>query len=94
LNPKNPLGATVMVLPVEARTELILALTASRAINIEIESVMATAKITTTPIERMAFRNAFLTPRRREFTGQPFVFESRHLVGAVKGWLQVSLSQP
>jgi len=93
LNPKKPLGATVIVLPVEARTELIFELTASRAINMEIDSVMATAKITTTPIERIELRNALRTPRRREFTGQPFENESRYLAEEVKGWLQVRLSQ-
>ena len=93
LKPKKPFGATVMVLPLEARTELILELTASRAINMEIESVIATAKITTTPIERMEFRKAFLTPRRRAFTGQPFKNDWRHLVEEFEGWPEVCLSQ-
>jgi hypothetical protein len=79
--------------PVDARTELIFELIASRAINIEIESVMATAKMTTTPIERMAFRNALRTPRRKEFTWQPFLYDSRHFDDVVKEWLLVSLSQ-
>ena len=72
LKPKKPLGAIVIVLPEEARTELIFEFTASRAINIEMDNVMATAKMTTTPIERTEFRNALRTPRRSEFTPQPF----------------------
>jgi hypothetical protein len=61
-----------MVLPVDDRTELILALTASRAINIEIDRAIATANITTTPTDRMAFRKAFRTPRRRAFMNKSF----------------------
>jgi hypothetical protein len=57
-----------MVLPVDARTLLILDVTASRAISIEMESAIATAKITMTPTERMEFLNALRTPRRSEFT--------------------------
>lgn len=62
----------MIVFPEDARTELIFVLTASRAISNEIDKVIATAKMTTTPIERMEFRNALRTPLRREFTGQPF----------------------
>jgi hypothetical protein len=68
LKPKKPLGETVIVLPVDERTLLILDVTASRAISIEMESAIATARITTTPIERMEFLNALRTPRRSEFT--------------------------
>jgi hypothetical protein len=70
--PPNPAGDTLIVLPVEARTELILALTASRAISMEIDRAIATAKITTTPTDRMAFRKAFRTPRRKAFMGNSF----------------------
>src|ERR1700722_166873 len=93
LKPKKPFGATVIVLPEDARTELIFELTASRAISIEIDRVMATAKITTTPIERMEFRNALRTPRRKEFTGLPFKFWLRHFVEPVEGGTQVWLSE-
>jgi hypothetical protein len=62
------LGETVIVLPVDARTLLILVVTASRAMSIEMESAIATAKITMTPTERMEFLNALRTPRRSEFT--------------------------
>jgi len=71
-NPKAPAGETVMVVPVEDRTELILDSTALRAMSMEIDRAMATAKMTTTPTERMVLRKALRTPRRREFTGVPF----------------------
>jgi hypothetical protein len=58
LKPKKPLGETVMVLPVDAFTELILEFTASRAMSIEIASAIATARMTTTPTDRMLFLNA------------------------------------
>ena len=70
--PKKPAGATVMVLPVDARTVLILALTASRAISIEMDRAIATAKMTTTPTDRMAFLKAFRTPRRKAFIARSF----------------------
>jgi hypothetical protein len=50
-----------------------LALTASRAINIEIDSAIATANMTTTPTDRMAFRKAFRTPRRKAFMNNSFL---------------------
>jgi hypothetical protein len=56
------------VVPVEDLTLLILLVTASRAINIEMERAIATARITTTPMERMEFLNALRMPRRNEFT--------------------------
>src|SRR3984957_4429572 len=68
LKPKKPLGETVTVVPVEDLTLLILLVTASRAISIEMESAIATARITTTPMERMEFLNALRMPRRNEFT--------------------------
>ena len=73
--PKKPAGETVMVVPVVERTEAILEFTASRAISIEIDKAIATARMTTTPTERMAFRNVFRTPRRIEFTAHPFELE-------------------
>ena len=66
--PKKPFGETEMVLPVEARTESIFLVTASRAMSIEIARAMATARIRMTPTERMAFRKVFFTPRRSAFT--------------------------
>ena len=73
LKPKKPLGETVIVLPVEARTVLILLVTASRAMSIEMESAMATARMTTTPTVRMEFLKVFRIPRRTAFTKSPFV---------------------
>jgi hypothetical protein len=93
LKPKKPLGATVIVVPEEAFTELIFEFTASRAMSIEIDKVIATARMTTTPIDRMEFRKALRTPRRTEFTGLPFKLGSRQFVDDVKAWLQDSLSE-
>ena len=40
--------------------------------SIEIDSAIATARITTTPTERIEFLKALRIPRRTAFTGIPF----------------------
>ena len=68
-----------MVLPVEARTVLIFALTASRAVNIEMDKEIATARINTTATDRMESLKAFRTPRRGAFINESFLSSKRQL---------------
>jgi hypothetical protein len=60
--------------------------------SIEMESAMATARITTTPTERIVLRKAFRMPRRIAFTGFPFNFDfANSPMGAremMKGWIR------
>ena len=64
--PKKPFGETVIVVPVVARTLAILAETASRAISMEIDKAIATARIVTTPTVRIVLRKVLRTPRLME----------------------------
>jgi len=84
LKPKKPFGETVIVLPVDAFTVFILDVTASRAINIDIERAIATAKMTTTPTARIEFLKALRMPRRTAFT----TLSSQRLVLIVSALLE------
>ena len=65
--PKKPAGETLIVVPVVARTDEILLVTAWCASSMEIDSPMDSASMAMMPTERMVLRKALRSPRTKTF---------------------------